>query len=53
MLKELSDLNAELGDVPSVFEQEDPDFDEYELAMTDLSDKTLNSVYAIFEGITK
>ena len=52
MLKELSDLNAVLGDLPSVFEEEEPDFDEYELALTDLSEKTLNSVFTIFEGIT-
>ena len=52
MLKELSDLNAELGELPSVFEQEDPDFEEYELALTDLSEKNLSSVYTIFEGIT-
>ena len=51
MLKELNDLGAMLGELPSVFEEEDPDFDEFELALTDLSEKNLSSVYSIFEGI--
>ena len=45
LLKEFSESNMILGELPGIFQQEDPDVDEYELALTDLSMNALEKVY--------
>ena len=53
LLKDLGEVDGEVGELPQVFEQEEPDIDEFELAMTDLSEKTTVKVHGIFCDITK
>ena len=45
LLKEFSESNMILGELPGILQQEDPDVDEYELALTDLSMNALEKVY--------
>ena len=44
LLKELSEIDRDIGEIQQVFEQKEPDKDEFEQLMTDLSEETIQKI---------
>ena len=53
LVKELSGIQGGVGDLVDVFDSEEPDLDECELALTNLDQGKLQAVYDIFVDISK
>ena len=44
LLKEFSEIDRDIGEIQQVFEQKEPDKDEFEQLMTDLSEETIQKI---------
>ena len=53
LIKQLNDIKGNVGDLPEVLQQEKPDMEEYEVALTDISSDTLEKVYKVLSDISK
>ena len=52
-MKELSGIQGDVAELVDVFDSEEPDLDECELALTNLDQGRLQAVYDIFVDISK
>ena len=53
LIKQLNEIKGNVGDLPEIFQQEKPDMEEFESALTDISSDTLEKVYKVLSDVAK
>ena len=53
LIKQLNEIKGNVGDLPEIFQQEKPDMEEFESALTDISSNTLEKVFKVLSDASK
>ena len=49
----MNEIKGNVGDLPEILQQEKPDMDEFESALTDISSDTLEKVFKVLSDASK